>query len=151
MVALVHQLMDYNPEVKQKLETGLYGAPLVDVAQKLGLDLSLSLRFQSDSELAKPLFDRIETYEFFADRIGQIEIFWDDDELVRVFFPIPHSCFQFERDETAKKLMPTVLRAETPDQQHHIYLEIFERLKKVVDKRMELKGAGFAWLRNNSE
>ena len=86
MVALVHQLMDYNPEVKQKLETGLYGAPLVDVAHKLGLDLSLSLRFQLDSELAKPLFDRIETYEFFADRIGQIEIFWDDDELVRVFF-----------------------------------------------------------------
>lgn len=54
------------------------------------------------------MFERMQIYEFFATRCGQIEVVWDgqiegDDTLVREFFPIPYSCYGFERDETARK------------------------------------------------
>ena len=37
LVVLILQLQDSHEQVRTKLETGLYGAPLFDVAQKLGL------------------------------------------------------------------------------------------------------------------
>lgn len=84
--------------------------------------------------------------DFFYERVGQLEVMWDG-ELVREFFPIPYSCYDFEKDETAKKEMPTVLRAENPDQQHQFYLEIFDRLTNAVEQKMQFQSSGFTWLR----
>jgi rubredoxin len=146
ILSTVLQLIDGSPQAKPKFETGLYGGPLLKISRKLGLDLSLSLRFQSNPEAARPIYTRMETYDFFHERVGQVEIMWDG-ELVREFFPIPYSCYEFELDETAKTEMPTVLRAENPDQQHQYYLEIFERLGNAVEQKMQYKSRGFAWLR----
>eukprot|EP01051_Picozoa_sp_SAG22_P004810 SAG22_NODE_268_length_13300_cov_161.222862_3_plen_2875_part_00 len=146
ILSTILQLIDVSPQAKPKFETALYGGPLAKISQKFGLDLALSLRFQANPALAKPIYDRIEVYDFFMERVGQLEIVWDG-ELVREFYPIPYNCYDFEKDETAKKEMPTVLRAENPDQQHQFYLEIFDRLASVVEQNMHFRSSGFAWLR----
>ena len=150
LVVLYFTLVEFDgPKVNAKFELAFFSKTVAELERLDGLDFSVALRYQANPAAARESFERMQLLDFFAEKIGQVEINWNGT-LVRSYFPIPRSCYGLERDPFVMKELLAPLTSANPAAQQHNYLDVFGFLREFALKKQSDSSSRFThWLRTH--